>query len=82
MIGSIGDSFGEPKNPTLPEVDRPPLRRKSQKNPRMLSSDSGSADALADWLRLRRDEPGLFLPVKKGKIAARRMTDQDVPIGG
>ena len=48
----------------------------------MLSSDSGSADALADWLRLRRDEPGLFLPVKKGKIAARRMTDQDVPIGG
>jgi site-specific recombinase XerD len=40
----------------------------------------GSADALADWLRLRGNEPGpLFLAVKKGgKVAARRMTDQAV----
>jgi len=41
---------------------------------------NGSADALADWLQLRGNDPGaLFFAVNKGgKIVAHRMTDQTV----
>lgn len=42
--------------------------------------DNGAADALADWLSVRGDEPGpLFWPINKGgKVDRRRMTNQAV----
>lgn len=47
---------------------------------RLLYVDNGPADALADWLLLRGDQPGaLFVPIDKGgRIFRRPMTDQAV----
>lgn len=42
--------------------------------------ENGAADAMADWLVVRGDEPGpLFIPINKGgNMFLRRMTDQAI----
>ena len=48
---------------------------------RLLFVNNGAADALADWLHVRGDEPGpLFLPVNKGGVIqqGRRLVEQSV----
>ena len=51
------------------------IRRGKGRKPRVCYATNGAADALADWLALRGNEPGaLFCPVSQtGQIAYRRM---------
>ncbi|MCE5309044.1 MAG: tyrosine-type recombinase/integrase [Acidobacteriales bacterium] len=56
------------------------IRGAKGRKDRLGYATNGSADALADWLRVRDGDPGpLFWAVNKGgKIVPRRMTDQAV----
>jgi site-specific recombinase XerD len=56
------------------------IRGAKGRKDRLAYATNGAADALADWIALRGQEPGpLLVPVNKGgRLGTRRMTDQAV----